>query len=158
MLRTEQDRIDQRWMQEALLEAEKAQALSEVPIGAVIVKDDTVIGRGHNLRETDQQAIAHAEMEAIQAACRALGSWRLEGCTLYVTLEPCPMCAGGIIQSRIARVVYGAADPKGGSCGTVLNILDEPQFNHKVPVKSGVLEPECAQLLKNFFRFLRKKD
>lgn len=157
-MQTEQDRIDERWMREALAEAAKAEALNEVPIGAVIVKDGAIISRGHNLRETEQQSIAHAEMEAIQAACTALGSWRLDDCTLYVTLEPCPMCAGGIIQSRLTRVVYGADDPKGGSCGTVLNLLDEPQFNHQVPIKSGVLADEAGQLLKRFFQSLRRKD
>lgn len=155
-MKTEQDRMDEQWMNEALAEARKAWDRGEVPIGAVIVKDEEVIARGHNLRETERQATAHAELIAIQSACQKLGSWRLENCTLYVTLEPCPMCTGGLIQSRIARVVYGADDPKGGACGSVLNLLDEPKFNHRVPARAGILAEEAGNMLREFFRSLRK--
>ncbi|RNA65942.1 tRNA adenosine(34) deaminase TadA [Alteribacter keqinensis] len=148
---------DQRWMKEAVAEAEKAEDKGEVPIGAVIVKDNKVIGRGHNLRESVQLATSHAEMTAIQGACEAVGSWRLVDCTLYVTLEPCPMCAGAIVQSRIERVVYGAADPKAGCCGTLMNLTDEPRFNHQAYVTSGIMEETCSNLLTSFFRKLRER-
>ncbi|SDZ67109.1 tRNA(adenine34) deaminase [Evansella caseinilytica] len=149
---------DENFMKEAIREAEKALEMKEVPIGAVIVKDGEIIARGHNLREHDQQAAAHAELIAIQEACRKLGSWRLDECTLYVTLEPCPMCAGAIVQSRLKRVVFAASDPKAGCCGSIMNLLDEPRFNHRVPLTSGVLENECAGLLKDFFKQLREKN
>lgn len=145
------------YMREAIEEAKKAWALREVPIGAVIVKDGVIVGRGHNLRETRKDPTLHAEMIAIREASEKLGGWRLIGCTLYVTLEPCPMCAGAIVQSRIEQVVYGAPDPKAGCAGTLMNLLDEQRFNHQVPVLSGVLEEECGNLLRNFFRSLRKK-
>ena len=144
-------------MQAAIEEAKKAQNLGEVPIGAVIVKDGEIIARGYNLRETSQLSNAHAEMIAIAKANEMVGSWRLEDCTLYVTLEPCPMCAGAIVQSRIPTVVFGAHDPKGGCCGTIYNLLDESKFNHRCELVSGVLEEDCGQLLSDFFRNLRQK-
>lgn len=145
------------YMQAAIEEAKKAQNLGEVPIGAVIVKGGEIIARGYNLRETSQLSNAHAEMIAIAKANEMVGSWRLEDCTLYVTLEPCPMCAGAIVQSRIPTVVFGAHDPKGGCCGTIYNLLDESKFNHCCELVSGVLEEECGQLLSDFFRNLRQK-
>ena len=145
------------YMQAAIEEAKKAQNLGEVPIGAVIVKDGEIIARGYTLRETSQLSNAHAEMIAIAKANEMVGSWRLEDCTLYVTLEPCPMCAGAIVQSRIPTVVFGAHDPKGGCCGTIYNLLDESKFNHRCELVSGVLEEECGQLLSDFFRNLRQK-
>lgn len=149
---------DQAWMEMALAKARKAQTIGEVPIGCVIVKDQKLLACTHNLRETKQLATAHAEILAIEEACRKTGFWRLEGCTLYVTLEPCPMCAGAIIQSRIPRVVYGASDPKAGAGGTLLNILNDARFNHQANVQSGVLEEECGRLLREFFRKLRSKN
>ncbi|PGU27009.1 tRNA-specific adenosine deaminase [Bacillus cereus] len=145
------------FMQLAIEEAKKAEAIQEVPIGAVIVLDDEVISVAHNLRETEQRSIAHAELLAIDEACKKLGTWRLEDATLYVTLEPCPMCAGGIVLSRVKRVVYGASDPKGGCAGTLMNLLTDERFNHQCEVVAGVLEEECGTLLTNFFRKLRKK-
>ncbi|MFD2614518.1 tRNA adenosine(34) deaminase TadA [Paenibacillus gansuensis] len=147
----------QQWMREALAEARKAEALREVPIGAVVVKDGVIIGRGHNLRETTFDPTAHAEMIAIKQASEALDAWRLLDCTLYVTLEPCPMCSGAIVQSRLPVVVYGTADPKAGCAGTLMNLLQEPRFNHEAEVVSGVLQQECASLLTDFFRRLRGK-
>lgn len=147
---------DVRWMREAIAEAHKAESLGEVPIGAVVVRDGLVVGRGHNLRETSRDATAHAEMLAIRDACSRLGAWRLLDCTLYVTLEPCPMCAGAIVQSRLPRVVFGAADPKAGCAGTLMNLLREPRFNHRAEVTAGVLADECAQLLRRFFQNLRQ--
>lgn len=150
--------LNHEWfMREAIEEANKAWALREVPIGAVIVKDGVIVGRGYNLRETRKDPTLHAEMIAIREASERLGGWRLIGCTLYVTLEPCPMCAGAIVQSRIEQVVYGAPDPKAGCAGTLMNLLEEQRFNHQVPVLSGVLEEECGNLLRDFFRSLRKK-
>jgi len=145
------------YMRAAIEEAKKAAAIGEVPIGAVIVRDGEIVGRGYNLRETEKDPTLHAEMIAIREASAKLGGWRLIGCTLYVTLEPCPMCAGAIVQSRIEQVVYGAVDPKAGCAGTLMNLLEEPRFNHQVPVVEGVLAEECGQLLKDFFRSLRKK-
>lgn len=145
------------FMKEAIREAQKAKDIEEVPIGAVIVRGEEIIARAYNLRETIQLSNAHAEMIAIQKANEVVGSWRLEACTLYVTLEPCPMCAGAIVQSRIPRVVYGASDPKGGCCGTIYNLLEEPRFNHQCEVVAGVLEDECGQLLSDFFKSLRAK-
>ncbi|MBM6616656.1 tRNA adenosine(34) deaminase TadA [Bacillus suaedaesalsae] len=149
--------LDQYFMSLAIGEAKKAELMGEVPIGAVLVKDNKVISSAYNLRETEQRAIAHAEMLVIDQACQKLGTWRLEETTLYVTLEPCPMCSGGIVLSRIQRVVYGASDPKGGCAGTLMNLLDEPRFNHQAEVNSGILEEECASLLTNFFKQLRDK-
>ncbi|WP_152657431.1 tRNA adenosine(34) deaminase TadA [Oceanobacillus sp. CFH 90083] len=148
---------DEKYMAAALQEARRAWMLNEVPIGAVIVKDGEVIGKGFNLRESMQTTLTHAELLAIQEANQAVGSWRLEDCTLYVTLEPCPMCAGAIVQSRIKRVVYGASDPKAGCAGTLMNLLEEPRFNHQVDVTSGILEQQCSTVLKNFFKELRQK-
>ncbi|KKE77559.1 tRNA adenosine(34) deaminase TadA [Oceanobacillus caeni] len=152
--------MDEKFMHAAIMEAEKARKLNEVPIGAVIVYQDEIIASGFNLRESSQSALSHAELIAIEEANKGIGSWRLEDCTLYVTLEPCPMCAGAIVQSRIPHVVYGAYDPKAGCAGTIMNLLDEPRFNHQVKVTSGILEEECSKLLTDFFRDLRnrKKD
>ncbi|MFP5110535.1 tRNA adenosine(34) deaminase TadA [Neobacillus sp. C211] len=148
---------DEYYIKEAIKEAGKAEALAEVPIGAVIVVDGKIISRAHNLRETQQSAVAHAELLAIEEACRGTGSWRLENATLYVTLEPCPMCAGAIMLSRVKRVVYGAADPKGGCAGTLMNLLEDERFNHQSEVISGVLEKECGQILSDFFRKIRER-
>lgn len=144
-------------MKEAIVEALKAKAIAEVPIGAVIVLDGEIVGRGHNTRETEQTTLSHAELHAIMQANEAVGSWRLEDCILYATLEPCPMCAGAILQSRIKRVVYGAADPKAGCCGTFMNLLGDERFNHQAEVIAGVLEGECGALLTDFFKELRER-
>ncbi|SOC44626.1 tRNA(adenine34) deaminase [Ureibacillus acetophenoni] len=148
---------DQQFMKEAIQEAKKAEAVGEVPIGAVIVYQNKIIARAHNLRETTQNAVTHAELMAIQGACQVIGSWRLEETTLYVTLEPCPMCAGAILQSRIPRVVYGARDPKGGCVHSFYELLNDSRFNHECEVKEGVLAEECGQLLSGFFRALRER-
>ncbi|MFF2912827.1 tRNA adenosine(34) deaminase TadA [Paenibacillus sp. NPDC057934] len=145
------------WMRYAIEEARKAEALGEVPIGAVIVHDDKIIGRGYNLRETTLDSTAHAEMVAIREASQALNSWRLLDCKLYVTLEPCPMCAGAMVQSRVPLTVYGTTDPKAGCAGTLMNLLEEPRFNHRTEVIQGILQEECAELLTFFFRRLRRK-
>lgn len=147
---------DERYMRQALRLAEEAAALGEVPVGAVIVRDGEVIAEGYNRRETDHAATAHAELLAIEAACARLGGWRLTGCTLYVTLEPCPMCAGAIINARLKRVVYAAKDEKAGACGTVVNLF-EMGFNHRPVLKSGVLAEEATSLLSGFFGRLRDK-
>lgn len=152
----EQEHI--RWMKEAIHEARKAEALEEVPIGAVIVRDGEIIGRGYNVRETSHDPAGHAEMIAIRQASEHLKAWRLLGCTLYVTLEPCPMCAGAIVQSRIERVVYGSADPKAGCAGTLMNLLQDDRFNHRAEVIRGVLQEECSALLTGFFRRLRSQQ
>jgi tRNA(adenine34) deaminase len=148
---------DEYYMRLAIEEAKKAEQMGEVPIGAVIVQGDRVIARSHNLRETEQRAVAHAEILAIDEACKATRSWRLEDATLYVTLEPCAMCAGAIVLARIKRVVFGASDPKGGCAGTLMNLLQEERFNHQTEVTSGVLGEECGQMLSHFFRKLREK-
>ncbi|MED4224230.1 tRNA adenosine(34) deaminase TadA [Neobacillus cucumis] len=148
---------DEYFMREALKEAKKAEEINEVPIGAVVVVSGEIVSRAHNLREIDQTAIAHAELLAIDQACRQTGSWRLEDSTLYVTLEPCPMCAGAIILSRVKRVVYGAKDPKGGCAGTLMNLLQDERFNHQCEVITGVLEAECGQMLSDFFRSIRDR-
>lgn len=142
-------------MKMAIEEALKAEELGEVPIGAIIVYKDEVIARGYNIRETKQTALGHAEIIAIEEACKVIDSWRLEETTLYVTLEPCPMCAGAIIQSRIPRVVFGAKDPKAGCGGSIYNLLQEELFNHRCDVTTSILEEECSNLLTNFFRALR---
>lgn len=147
----------ERWMKEAIAEAKKAEALGEVPIGAVVVRHGEIVGRGYNLRETTLDSTAHAEMVAIREASRNLKSWRLLDCRLYVTLEPCPMCAGAIVQSRVPITIYGTPDPKAGCAGTLMNLLEEPRFNHRTAVIQGVLQAECAALLTDFFRRLRKK-
>ncbi|MGG3737585.1 tRNA adenosine(34) deaminase TadA [Aeribacillus pallidus] len=148
---------DISYMKLAIEEAKKAEKIGEVPIGAVIVWNDQVISTAHNLRETTQDAVTHAEILAIQQACQKLGTWRLEEAELYVTLEPCPMCSGAIILSRIKRVVYGAKDPKAGCAGTLMNLLTDERFNHQAEVVSGVLEEECGLLLTSFFRKLRER-
>ena len=145
---------DSDWMREALRLASEAAAEGEVPVGCVIVKGDTPVGRGRNRRETDKNALRHAELEAIDEACRRLGGWRLWECTLYVTLEPCPMCAGAIVNAHIPRVVFGASDPKNGCCCSLINLFDLP-FNHRPETVRGVLEAECAEQLKAFFANLR---
>lgn len=147
---------DMIFMKKALDEAKIAFAKGEVPIGAVIVKNGEVIASAHNLRETNHSATAHAELLAIQKACEVLGGWRLSGCELYVTLEPCPMCAGAIINSRIDRVVFGSKDEKAGACGSVMNLF-AADFNHRPKLTVGVLEEECSSILKEFFASLREK-
>ncbi len=149
---------DEKYMRAALREAKKAYALGEVPIGCVIVYEGKIIGRGYNRRNTDKSALAHAEITAIKKASRRIGDWRLEGCTLYVTLEPCQMCAGAIVQARIPRAVMACMNPKAGCAGSVLNILDTPGFNHQVAVTRGVLEEECSALLTGFFKELRIRN
>ncbi|MDQ0176332.1 tRNA adenosine(34) deaminase TadA [Bacillus chungangensis] len=146
------------WMRLAIIEAKKAREKDEVPIGAVIVLNGEVIARAHNLRETTQNAVTHAELLAIQQACERLGTWRLEGAELYVTLEPCPMCSGAIILSRIEKVYFGAADPKAGCAGTLMNLLEDDRFNHQSQVVGGVMKDECGELLRDFFRKLRLKQ
>lgn len=148
---------DAYYMNLAIEEALKARELKEVPIGAVIVQNGEVIAKGYNLRETNQVSIAHAEIFAITEACKALGTWRLEDATLYVTLEPCPMCAGAIINSRIKRVVFGAHDPKAGCVGTFMNLLQDERFNHQTEVTSGVLQEACGDLLTTFFQEIRAR-
>ncbi|MDE6608382.1 MAG: tRNA adenosine(34) deaminase TadA [Lachnospiraceae bacterium] len=147
--------IDEKYMKEAIKQAKKAYALGEVPIGCVIVYQDKIIGRGYNRRNTDKNTLAHAEITAINKASKKIGDWRLEDCTLYVTLEPCQMCAGAIVQARITRVVMGSMNPKAGCGGSVLNILEMPQFNHQVDVTRGILEEECSHMLTAFFKELR---
>ena len=148
--------MDQQYMEAALVLARQAAAEGEVPVGCVIVCDGKIVGRGRNRRETDKSALAHAEIEAIGEACRTLGGWRLWECTLYVTLEPCPMCAGAIVNARIPRVVYGAADAKCGACGSVCDIFSM-DFNHHPQVTAGVLEAESSALLQDFFKQLRQE-
>ena len=145
---------DEIFMDAALALARQAAAEGEVPVGCVIVRNGQIVGRGRNRRETEKTALGHGEIEAIGDACRNLGGWRLWDCTLYVTLEPCPMCAGAIINARIPRVVYGAGDAKAGSCGSVCNLFDMA-YNHHPKVESGLMEEECAEILKDFFRQLR---
>lgn len=142
--------VEEKYMKEALKQAKKAYALGEVPIGCVIVHEGKIIGRGYNRRNTDKNTLAHAEITAINKASKVIGDWRLEECTLYVTLEPCQMCAGAIVQARIPEVVMGCMNPKAGCAGSILNILEMPQFNHQVKVTRGILEVECSQMLKPF--------
>lgn len=144
-----------QFMQNAIDEAKKACSVGEVPVGAVIVFENKIIGSGYNKRETLKNALSHAEIEAINEACKTLGSWRLLNCDLYVTLEPCPMCTGAIINSRIKKIVFGCADPKSGSCGSVINLIDLP-YNHKPEIVSGIMRDECSALLSDFFKNLRK--
>ena len=151
-------REDIKYMKAALRQAEKALAIGEVPIGAVIVENGRIIGRGYNRRNTDHTTLAHAEITAIRKANKKVGDWRLEGCTLYVTLEPCQMCAGALVQSRIDRVVIGAPSYKSGCGGTLLNILQNTEFNHQVEVETGVLQEECTQILQRFFKDLRVRN
>lgn len=153
-----QEIIDLKYMKEAKRQARKAYSLGEVPIGCVIVHEGRIIGRGYNRRNTDKNTLAHAEITAIRKASKVIGDWRLEECTLYVTLEPCQMCAGAIVQARIPRVVMACMNPKAGCAGSILNILDMPQFNHQVEVVSGVMEEECSRMLKEFFKELRLRN
>ena len=148
---------DEKFMRAALVQARKAEALNEVPIGCVIVREGKIIARGYNRRNTDKFTASHAEMNAIRKASRKAGDWRLEDCTIYITLEPCQMCAGAIVQARIPRAVIGSMNPKAGCAGSVLNILQEPRFNHQVEVTRGVLEKECSEMLSAFFRRLRRE-
>ena len=148
---------DERYMKEAIKQAKKAYALDEVPIGCVIVQDNKIIARGYNRRNTDKNALAHAEISAIKKASKKTGDWRLEDCTMYVTLEPCQMCAGAIVQSRMKKVVIGAMNPKAGCAGSVINILQMKQFNHQAEMENGILKKECADMLSTFFKELREK-
>lgn len=148
---------DERYMKEAIRQAKKAYALDEVPIGCVIVYQDKIIARGYNRRNTDKNTLAHAEISAIKKASKKLGDWRLEDCTLYVTLEPCQMCAGAIVQARVTRTVIGSMNPKAGCGGSILNLLEMQEFNHQVEVTRGVLEEECSSMLTAFFKELRAK-
>ena len=150
-------KLDERYMKEAIRQAKKAAALEEVPIGCVIVCDGKIIARGYNRRNTDANTLSHAELNAIRKASKKMGDWRLEGCTLYVTLEPCQMCAGAIVQARIDRVVIGSMNPKAGCAGSILNLLQMDAFNHQVEVTRGVLEETCSSMLTEFFRQLREK-
>lgn len=150
-------KTDEKFMKQALLQAKKAKELGEVPIGCVIVQDGKVIGRGYNRRNTDKSTLSHAEITAIRKASKKLNDWRLEGCTLYVTLEPCQMCAGAIVQARVKEVVIGAMNPKAGCAGSILNLFTMKQFNHQVQTTYGVCEAECSQILKQFFTGLRKR-
>lgn len=147
--------IDDKYMKQAIKQARKAEAIDEVPIGCVIVFNDKIIARGYNKRNHKKNTLAHAELLAIDKASRVIGDWRLEGCTMYITLEPCPMCAGAIVQARIDRVVIGSMNPKAGCAGSVMNLLQEEGFNHKVDVTYEVLQGECSDLLTGFFRKLR---
>ncbi len=154
---SEDEKLNNKYMKAAIAQAKKAYALDEVPIGCVIVFRDKIIARGYNRRNTDHTSLAHAEISAIKKANKVLGDWRLEECTLYVTLEPCQMCAGAIVQARIPKVVIGAMNSKAGCAGSVMNILNNPDFNHQVDTKIGVLEQECSKMLKDFFVELRAK-
>ena len=151
-------REDRKFMKAALKQAEKALLIGEVPIGAVIVSEGKIIGRGYNRRNTDHTTLAHAEITAIRKANRKVGDWRLEGCTLYVTLEPCQMCAGALVQSRIDRVVIGAQSFKSGCAGTLLNILQNNEFNHQIKVDSGLMQEQCTEILQRFFKDLRRRN
>ena len=147
---------DEKYMKEAIKQAKKAAAIEEVPIGCVIVCEDKIIARGYNKRNLNKNTLAHAEIIAMNKASKVIGDWRLEGCTMYVTLEPCPMCAGAIVQARIPRVVIGSMNPKAGCAGSVLNVLQTEGFNHQVELETGVLGMECSEMLSSFFRELRK--
>ena len=149
--------IQEKYMKEALKQAKKAYALGEVPIGCVIVHQGKIIGRGYNRRNTDKNTLSHAEITAIRKASKVIGDWRLEECTLYVTLEPCQMCAGAIVQARIDKVVIGSMNPKAGCAGSVLNLLEIPSFNHQVEIQKGVLEEECSHMLSSFFKEMRER-
>jgi tRNA(adenine34) deaminase len=144
-------------MKEAIRQAKKAGKLDEVPIGCVIVRDGKIIARGYNRRNTEKSTLAHAEIQAIRKASKVIGDWRLEDCTMYITLEPCQMCAGAIVQARIPRVVIGSRNPKAGCAGSILDLLHVPAFNHQVELEEGVLQEECSEMLTSFFRELRKK-
>ena len=148
---------DEKFMRQAMTQAKKAYAQGETPIGCVIVYQDKVIARGYNKRNGKKNTLAHAEIIAIHKASKIIGDWRLEECTMYVTLEPCPMCAGAIVQARISRVVLGSINPKAGCAGSVLNLLQQPGFNHQVELTTGVMGEDCSQLMSGFFRELRQK-
>lgn len=148
---------DEKYMREAIKQARKAAKIDEVPIGCVIVYDDKIIARGYNRRNTDKSTLAHAEIIAIRKSAKVIGDWRLEDCTMYITLEPCPMCAGAIVQARIPRVVVGAMNPKAGCAGSVINLLQMDGFNHKAELTSGVLVDECRTMLQDFFKEMRKR-
>ena len=148
---------DQKYMREAIRQAKKAYALGEVPIGCVIVHEGKIIGRGYNRRNTDKNTLSHAEITAIRKASKVIGDWRLEECTLYVTLEPCQMCAGAIVQARIPKVVMACMNPKAGCAGSLLNLLQFPAFNHQVEIETGILQEECAAILTGFFKEMRDK-
>ncbi len=148
---------DEKYMREAIRQAKKAYLIGEVPIGCVIVCQDKIIGRGYNRRTIDKNHLAHAEITAIRKASRKMGDWRLEGCTMYVTLEPCQMCSGAIVQSRMDKVVVGCMNPKAGCAGSILNLLQVKEFNHQAELVTGVLEEECSRMMKMFFKELREK-
>ncbi len=148
---------EEKFMKEAIRQAKKAYALDEVPIGCVIVYENKIVGRGYNRRNTDKNTLSHAELNAIKKASRKLGDWRLDDCEMYVTLEPCQMCSGAIVQSRIKTCYIGAMNPKAGCAGSIMNMLDVKEFNHQVEINTGVLEEECSNLLKTFFGELREK-
>lgn len=150
--------LDEKYMKEAIKQAKKAALLGEVPIGCVIVYQDKIIGRGYNRRNTDKSTLSHAEITAIKRAGKIIGDWRLEECTLYVTLEPCQMCSGAIVQARIPNVVIGCMNPKAGCAGSIVNLLNMPEFNHQVNTTYGVLEDECSKLLTDFFKQLRIRN
>ena len=152
------DTKDEAFMREALRQARKAYRLNETPIGCVIVHEGRVIARGYNRRNTDKSTLAHAEIIAIKKACRALGDWRLEGCKMYVTLEPCQMCAGALIQGRIDKVYIGAMNPKAGCAGSILNLFDMKEFNHRIETEYGILGEECSEMLSDFFREMRTRE
>lgn len=149
--------IEEKYMKEALKQAKKAAELGEVPIGCVIEYQGKIIGRGYNRRKIDKNTLSHAELIAIRKASKKMGDWRLEECTMYVTLEPCQMCSGAIVQARIPTVVIGCSNPKAGCAGSILNILQEPKFNHQVEIVNGVMEEECSKILTDFFKQLRLK-
>ena len=148
---------DEKYMRKAIAQARMAAKLGEVPIGCIIVYEGKIIGRGYNRRKTDKSTLSHAELTAIKKASRVMGDWRLEGCTMYVTLEPCQMCAGAIVQSRMDRVVIATMSPKSGCAGSIINLLDEPRFNHQVEITTGILRDECSKMLSDFFTDLRKR-
>lgn len=149
---------DEKYMREAIRQAKKAYDIGEVPIGCVIVCEDKIIGRGYNRRTIDKNTLAHAELIAIRKASKKMEDWRLEGCTMYVTLEPCQMCAGAIVQARMARVVVGCMNPKAGCAGSILNLLQMEEFNHQTELSTGVLGEECSRMMKEFFKELREKN
>lgn len=155
--KSKQRRRDEKYMKLALKEAKKAYEINEVPIGCVVVREDKVIGKGYNRRNTDKNVLSHAELIAMQQACKKTGDWRLEDCTMYITLEPCQMCAGAMVQARLKKAVIGSMNAKAGCAGSVLNILQMQEFNHQVELEKGVLEEECSELLSSFFSRLREQ-
>ena len=149
---------EEKYMKEAIRQAKKAYAIGEVPIGCVIVYEDKIVGRGYNRRMTDKNTLSHAELNAIKKASKVMGDWRLDDCEMFITLEPCQMCSGAIVQSRIKKVYIGSMNPKAGCAGSILNLLQVPQFNHQVEMEKGILEEECSGMLKHFFSELREKN